>query len=118
MHKAYCQFHTERIALVSSSKELHQIVNKLLNRYLLKIFSTIYPSADLPSLFIVHFNDEVENPRANIVSEPVTSNSTLVTGKITAAFYSLEKVPQSKVKECILNSSSKSYDLDPILPDS
>ena len=44
--------------------------------------------------------------RANIASEHVTS--TLVTG--TTA----EKVSQLTVKECILNSAPKSYELDPI----
>ena len=33
VHTAKCEFYTERIALASSSKELHQIVNILSNRY-------------------------------------------------------------------------------------
>ena len=33
MHTAKCKFYTERIALASSSKELHQIVNTLSNRH-------------------------------------------------------------------------------------
>ena len=31
VYSAKCKFHTERIALASSSKELHQIVNTLSN---------------------------------------------------------------------------------------
>ena len=50
VHTAKCKFYTERIALASSSKELHQIVNTLSNRHPPKILSTIYPSADLPSI--------------------------------------------------------------------
>ena len=48
VHSAKCKHYTERIALASSSKELHQIVNILSNRHPPKILPTIYPSADLP----------------------------------------------------------------------
>ena len=73
---------------------------------------TIYPSADIPSIFIKHFTNKVEKPRANIASEHVTS--TLVTGTTAATFSSFEKVSQLTVKECILNSAPKSCELDPI----
>ena len=112
MHSAKCKFYTERIALASSSKELHQIVNILSNRHPPKILPTIYPSADLPSIFIKHFTNKVEKLRANIASEHVTS--TLVTGTTAATFSSFEKVSQLTVKECILNSAPKSCELDPI----
>ena len=59
MHTAKCKFYTERIALASSSKELHQIVNTLSNRHPPKILPTIYPSADLPSIFIKHFTNKI-----------------------------------------------------------
>ena len=81
-HTDKCKFYTERIGLASSSKQLHQIVSTLSNRHPPKILPTIYPSADLPSIFIKHFTNKVEKLRANIASEHVTS--TLVTG-ITAA---------------------------------
>ena len=109
---AKCKFYTERIALASSSKELHQIVNTLSNRQPPKILPTIYPSADLPSIFIKHFTNKVEKPRANIASEHVTS--TLVTGTTAATFSSFQKVSQLTVKESILNSAPKSCELDPI----
>ena len=112
MHTAKCKFYTERIALASSSKELHQIVNTLSNRHPPKILPTIYPSADLPSIFIKHFTNKVEKLRANIASEHVAS--TLVTGTTAATFSSFEKVSQLTVKECILNSAHKSCELDPI----
>ena len=60
VHIAKCKVYTERIALTSSSKELHQIVNTPSNRCTTKILPTIYPSADLPSLFIKHFTNKVE----------------------------------------------------------
>ena len=112
VHTAKCKFYTERIALASSSKELHQIVNTLSNRHPPKILPTIYPSADLPSIFIKHFTNKAEKLRANIASEHVTS--TLVTGTTAATFSSFEKVSQLTVKECILNSAPKSFELDPI----
>ena len=112
MHTAKCKFYTERIALASSSKELHQIVNALSNRHTPKMLPTIYPSADLPSIFIKHFANKVEKLRANIASEHVTS--TLVTGATTETFSSFEKVSQLTVKECILISAPKSRELDPI----
>ena len=56
VHTAKCKFYTERIALASSSKELRQIVNTLSNRHPPKTLPTIYPSAELPSIFIKHFN--------------------------------------------------------------
>ena len=60
VHTAKCIFYTEGIALVSSSIELHQVVNTLSNRHPPKILPTIYPSADLPSIFIKHFTNKVE----------------------------------------------------------
>ena len=33
VHTAKCKFYTDRVALASFSKELHQIVNTLLNRH-------------------------------------------------------------------------------------
>ena len=48
VHTAKCKFYTERIALASSSKELHQIVNTLSNRHPPKILPTIYPSVTFP----------------------------------------------------------------------
>ena len=113
VHTAKCKFYTERIALASSSKELQQIVNTLSNRHPPKILPTIYPSADLPSIFIKHFTNKAEKLRASIASEHVTS--TLVTGTTAATFSSFEKVSQLTVKECILNSASKSCELGPIL---
>ena len=104
-----------RIALASSIKELHQVV-ALSNRHPPKILPKIYPSADLPSLFIRHFTNKVQKLRANIAAVHVTS--TLVTGTTTATFSSLEKVSQSTVKECIFYSVPKSCELDPIPPNS
>ena len=63
VHSANCKFYTERIALASSSKELHQIVNILSNRHPPKILPTIYPRADLPSIFIKHLTNKVEKLR-------------------------------------------------------
>ena len=114
VHSAKCQYYTERIALVSSSKELHQIVNTPSNRHPPKILPAIYPRADLPSLFIRHFDDKVEKHGNNIASEPAISTSTPVTVTTTATFASLEKVSQSTVKECIPNYAPKSCELDPI----
>ena len=84
VHTAKCKYCTERIALASSSNELHQIINTLLNRHPPKILPTIYSNADLPSIFIKHFSNKVEKLRANIASEHVTS--TLVTGTTAATF--------------------------------
>ena len=112
VHTANCKFYTERIALASSCKEQHQIVNILSNRHPPKILPTIDPSADLPSIFIKHFTNKVVKPRANIASEHVTS--TLVTRTTAATFSSFEKVSQLTVKECIHNSAPRSSDLDPI----
>ena len=112
MHTAKCKFYTERIALVSSSRELHQIVDALSSRHQPKILPTIYPSADLPSIFIKHFTNKVEKLRANIASEHVTS--TIVTGTTAATFSSFRKVTQLTVKECILNSAPRPCELDSI----
>ena len=111
VHSAKCKFYNEGIALASSSNELHKIVSTLSNRYPPKILPTIYPSADLPSIFIKHFTSKVEKRRANIAAEHVTS--TLVTGTTAATFSSFEKVSQLTVKECILISAPKSCELDP-----
>ena len=73
---------------------------------------TIYPSADLPSIFIKHFTNKVDRLRANIASEHTTS--TLVTGTTAATFSSFEKASQLTVQECILISAPMSCELDPI----
>ena len=112
VHTAKCTVYTERIALVSSSKELHQIVNTLSNRHPPKIMPTIYPSDDHPCIFIKHYTNNVEKLRVSIASEHVTS--TLVTGTTAATLSSSKKVSQLTVKEYILNSASKSCELDPI----
>ena len=52
VHTVKCTSYTERIALASSSKEMHQIVNTFSTRHPPKILPTIYPSADRPSIFI------------------------------------------------------------------
>ena len=101
VHTARCKFYTERIALASSSKELHQIVNTLSNRHPPKILPTIYPSADLPCIFIKHFTNKVVKLRANIASEHVTS--TLVAGTTTATVYLLEKVSQLIINAAVLS---------------
>ena len=88
VHSAKCKFYTERIALASSSKEQHQIVNTLSNRHPPKILPTIYPSADLPSIFNKHFTNKVKKLRANVASEHVTS--ILDTGTTAATFSSFE----------------------------
>ena len=110
MHTAKCKFYTEGIALASSSKKLPQIVNALSNRHPPTILPTIYPSADLPSIFIKHFTNKMEKLRANIAFEHV--GSSLVTGTTTATFSSFKKVYQLTVKECFLNTAPKSCDLD------
>ena len=112
VYTAKCKFYTERIALASSSKELQQIVITLSNRHPPKILPTIYPSADLTSIFIKHLTNEVEKARVSIASEHVTS--TLVTGTTAATFSSYENVSQLTVKEYILNSAPKSCEIDPI----
>ena len=112
VHTANCKFYTEKRALASSSKEQHQIVNTLSNRHQPKILPCICPSADLPSIFIKHFTNKVEKHRDNIASEHVTS--ALVIWTTAANFSSFEKVSQLTVKECILISSPKSCDPDPI----
>ena len=86
VHSDKCKLYTERIALASSSKELLQIVDVLSNRHPPKILPTIYPSADLPIIFIKHFTNKVEKHRADIASEHVTS--TLVTGTTAPTFSS------------------------------
>ena len=112
MHTAKSKFYTEGIVLASSSKELQQIVNTFSNRHPPKIFPTIYPSADLRSIFIKCFTNKVEKLRANIASEHIASR--LVTGTTAATFSSFQKVSQLTVKEYILNSAPKSCELDPI----
>ena len=73
VHTAKCKYYTEGIALVSSTKELRQIVNTLSCRHPPKILPTIHLSADLPRIFIKRFTNKVEKLRANIASEHVTS---------------------------------------------
>ena len=110
-HTAKCKSNTERIALASSCKELHQIVNTLSNRRPPKILSPIYPNAVPASIFVNHITNKVEKDRANIASENVFS--TLVTGTTTFPFFlHSKKVSQLTVKECNIISAPKSCALD------
>ena len=98
---------------MSCSRTQHRHPNgHISNRHTPKILPVIYPSADLLSLFIKHFTYKVEKHRHSIASEHVISS--LVTGITTTTFSSFEKVSQLAVKECIINSAPKSYELDPI----
>ena len=89
VHTAKCKFYTERIALASSSKELHQIVNTLSNRHPHKILPNIYPSADLPSIFIKHFTDKVENLRFTLLLDMLPQR--LLLGQLLQLFLHLIK---------------------------
>ena len=111
VHSARCKFYTEGIALASSSKEQHRIVNTLSNRYPPRIFPTTYPSADLPSIFIKHFTNKVEKLRATLLLNMLTQ--LLLLGQLLQLFLHLKKVSQLTVKECILISAPKSCELDP-----
>ena len=108
VHTAKCKFYTETIALSFFSKELYQIVYALSNKYPPKLLSSIYPIANLHSLFIRHFNNKVENFRANIDSESATS--THVTGTTTANFSSFDC---ETIKSIRLHSAPKSCYLYP-----
>ena len=92
VHTARYKFSTERIALSSFSKELHQIVNTLSNRHRLTILPTIYRSADVLSLFIRHFNNKVKKVTTNIASK------TFISSLATAFFFHLKTFcnPQPK----------------------
>ena len=105
VHTAKCKYYAERIALASSSKALHQIVNALSNRHPPRILPIIYPSVDLPSIFIKHYTNKGEKIRVNIASELVTS--TLVTGTnmikiivIFKCYFSREHIALSYKKWC------------------
>ena len=84
VHSAKCKFYTERIAQASSSKELHQVVNTLSNRHPPKILPTIYPSADLPSIFIEHFTNKVEKLKLTLLLNMLPQN--LLLGQLLQLF--------------------------------
>ena len=102
MNTAKCQFYTERIVMNSSNEELYQIVNTLSNIYPPKFLQTIYSSTDIPSIFIRQFSNKVKKLRADIVSKPVITSSTLFTGTTTATFSSLETCHNSQSKNAFL----------------
>ena len=112
MHTAKCKFYTERIALASSSKELHQIVNTLSNRHPPKILPTIYPSADLPVFSSNTLPTKQRNLELTLLLNMLPQ--CLLLGQLLQLFLHLKKVSQLTVKECILNSAPKSCELDPI----
>ena len=93
VHTAKCKFYTEGIALASSSKVLHQIVNTLSNSHPPKILPTIYPSADLPSIFIKHFTNKVEYLDYIIPSLTDLFNSSLASGISPQCFKSALVTP-------------------------
>ena len=96
VHTANCKFYTEGIALASSSNELRQIVNTISNRHPPIILPAIYPSADLPSIFIKHFTNKVEKLRANIASEH------LLLGQLLQLFLHLKMCHNQQRKNAFL----------------
>ena len=107
VYTAKCKCYTEKIYLVTSSKELHQIVNTLSNGHPPRMLPTIYPSADLPSILIKHFTSKVEKLRASIASEHVTS--TLVTGTTAASFSSPSSVTDMLHEMPLHNRNTRSF---------
>ena len=91
MPTAKIKINANSLALSTSSKELDQIVDTLPNRHPSKTLPTIYPSAELLSLFARHFSDTVVNIRESNAFEPVHITSILVNGTTAATFYSLEE---------------------------
>ena len=89
VHTAKCKFYTERITLAPSSRELLLVVNTLSIRRPPKILPTIYLSADLPSLSIKLFANNVENLRANIASNMLPQH--LLLGQLLQLFLHLKK---------------------------
>ena len=89
VHTAKCQSYTERIALASSSKELHQIVNTLSNRHPPRILPAIYPSADLPSIFIKHITNKVEKLSLTLLLNMLPQH--LLLGQLLQLFLHLKK---------------------------
>ena len=89
VHTAKCKFYTERIALASSRKELHQIVNTLSNRHPPKILPTIYPSADIPSIFIKHFTNTKRNLELTLLLNMLPQH--LLLGQLLRLFLHLKK---------------------------
>ena len=89
VHTAKCKFYTEGIALASSSKELLQIVSTLSNRHPPKILPTIYPSADLPSIFIKHFTKQVEKLKLTLLMNMLPQR--LLLGQLLQLFLHLKK---------------------------
>ena len=110
-HTSKRQSSTEGMALASTCKELHQVAKLLANRHPPNL-PTIYPSSDLPNIFIRHINDKVEKRRADNATDHVFQ--ILANRTTTATLSSFEKVSQSTLKECILISARNSCDLDPI----
>ena len=89
VHTAKCKFYTEGIALASSSIELHQIVNALSNGHPLNILPTIYPCADIPSIFINQFTNKVENLRLTLLQNMLPLH--LLMGQLLQLFLHLNK---------------------------
>ena len=89
VHTAKCKFYTEGIALASTSNELHQIVNALSTRHLSRILPTIYPSADLPSIFIKHFANKVRNLELTLLLNMLLQH--LLLGQLLQLFLHLIK---------------------------
>ena len=89
VHTAKCKFYTERIALASSSKELHQIVNTLSNRHPPKILPTIYPSADLPSIFIITLPTKQRNLELTLLLNMLPQR--LLLGQLLQLFHHFKK---------------------------
>ena len=90
VHTAKFKYCTERIAQAFSSEDLHQIVNTLSNILPPNILPTIYPSVNLPIIFIKHYINHVEKLRAIIASEHIAS--TLLLGRQLQLFLHLKSV--------------------------
>ena len=99
VHTAKCKFYTERIALASSSKELHQIVNTLSNRHPPMILPTIDP---IPSKLLIECLDSILPSLTDLF------NSSLASGIFPQCFKSALVTPILK-KRCLDHNDLNNY---------
>ena len=92
-------FSTEKLAQASIYYELHQVVNSLANRHPPNL-PTIYPSSDLPNLFIRHNTNTVEKRRANIALDPVSQH--LLIGQLLQPNHHFKKCHNQQRKNTFL----------------
>ena len=117
LSSAKTTYYKTKVETATSTKELYQVCNKLLNRERTSILPSHECANELADRFVNYFSDKIAKIRDDIQNSPVESPNCLTdidpvfTGE---PFETFVCVSENEVRKIIKSSPTKSCALDPI----